>query len=57
MHHLIYKTKKTIVKMFERIGFVLEENKVKDKSFQIKMAVYRNYNSPEDKIYEASKLG
>ena len=57
MHHLIDKTKKTIVKMFERIGFVSEENKVKDKSFQIKMAVYRNYNSPEDKIYEASKLG
>ena len=54
MDHLIDKTKKTIEKMFERIARVLDENYVKGKSFQIKIAVYRNYNSPEDKIYQES---
>jgi hypothetical protein len=54
MDHLIDKTKKTIEKMFERIAHVLDENNIKDKSFQIKIAVYRNYNSPEDKIYQGS---
>ena len=54
MGHLIDKTKKTIEKMFERIAAVLNENNVKDKSFQIKIAVYRNYNSSEDKIFQGS---
>jgi hypothetical protein len=54
MDHLINKTKKTIEKMFERITHVLEENNIRDKSFQIKIAIYRNYNSPEDKIYQGS---
>ena len=53
MINLLDKTKKTISKMFKRITQVLEKDKIKE-SFEIKIAVYRNYSSPEDEIYQES---
>ena len=53
MTQLLDKTKNTIETMFERVTHVLDKNNI-NKSFQLKIAVYRNYNSPEDKILEES---
>ena len=53
MSHLIEKTKKTIGEMFRRVTDLLT-SEGDDKSFEIKIAVYRNYNSPESMIYEQS---
>jgi hypothetical protein len=55
MAHLLDKTKKTIETVFDRITNVLVKSDLKEKSFQIKIAVFRNYNSSEDKILEQSK--
>jgi hypothetical protein len=54
MTHLLEKTKKTIQAVFERITEVLENNNYNHKSFEIKIAVFRNYNSSEDKILQQS---
>jgi hypothetical protein len=54
MDNLLEKAKSTLVTMLKRINNVLDENNIKDKTFQIKIAAYRNYNSPEDKILQQS---
>jgi hypothetical protein len=54
MSHLLEKTKKTVQAVFESIAEFLENNNQNHKSFEIKIAVFRNYNSPEDKILQQS---
>jgi hypothetical protein len=54
MSHLLEKTKNTIKAVFELITEFLENNNYNHKSFEIKIAVFRNYNSPEDKILQQS---
>jgi hypothetical protein len=40
--------------MFERVSEILDENGLSENSFEVKIAVYRNYNSLETKILQAS---
>ncbi|CAF4678093.1 unnamed protein product [Rotaria sp. Silwood2] len=40
--------------MFERASKILQEHNISSNSFQIQFAVYRNYNSKEDKILQSS---
>ena len=54
MTHLLEKTKKTIQAVFKRITEILENSNYNDKSFEIKIAVFRNYNSSQDKIFQQS---
>ena len=56
MFHLLDKTKKTLEVMFKRVCDVLEEHLFSSNSFQIKIAVYRNYNSSESMILEVTHL-
>jgi methanogenic corrinoid protein MtbC1 len=53
MAKLLEKTKKTLNTTFERVADILKERK-REQSFQIKIAVYRNYNSTENMILEQS---
>jgi hypothetical protein len=53
MEKLLDKTKKTLKTMFERVAKILDEHKF-PQSFQVKIAVYRNYNSNEIMILEQS---
>ena len=52
MNLLLSHTKKTLEIMFQRVSEVLKENNFSYKSFQIKIAVYRNYNSSKDMILQ-----
>ena len=52
MNLLLDQTKKTLETMFQRVSDVLKENNFSSNSFQIKIAVFRNYNSPQDTILE-----
>ena len=54
MYYVLDKTKKTLNEMFERVASILSEQSINE-SFQIKIAVFRNYNSDEAKILEQSK--
>ena len=54
MASLLDTTKKTLVEMFDQIGEVLKEHAFGGNEFQIKISVYRNYNSSEDEIYQHS---
>ena len=49
---LLDQTKKTLEVMFQRVSDVLKENNFSANSFQIKIAVFRNYNSSIDMILE-----
>jgi hypothetical protein len=54
MSLLLDQTKKTLETMFQRVSDVLKENNFSSNSFQIKIAVFRNYNSSQDTILEVS---
>jgi hypothetical protein len=54
MYHLLHKCKTTVDIMFERASGILKDNNISSDSFQIQFAVYRNYNSREDKILQSS---
>ncbi|CAF4350286.1 unnamed protein product, partial [Rotaria magnacalcarata] len=40
--------------MFERTSEILKDHKMDSNSFQLQFAVYRNYNSLEDKLLQSS---
>ncbi|CAF4349492.1 unnamed protein product, partial [Rotaria magnacalcarata] len=40
--------------MFERTSEILKDHKMDSNSFQLQFAVYRNYNSKEDKLLQSS---
>ncbi|CAF3079102.1 unnamed protein product [Rotaria sp. Silwood2] len=54
MYALLHKCKNTVDIMFERASKILQEHNISSNSFQIQFAVYRNYNSKEDKILQSS---
>ena len=54
MYTLLDKTKKTLEVMLGRVGQILEDNNFDPNSFQIKIVVYRNYNSNESEILQSS---
>ena len=54
MVHLLNSCKNTVSTMFERASEILKDNSISSESFQIQFVVYRNYNSEEDKILQAS---
>lgn len=54
MTHLLNSCKNTVSTMFDRISQVLVDHNIKSDSFQIQFVVYRNYNSKEDMILQAS---
>lgn len=54
MSHLLDKTKRTLGVMFERVRQVLEGQAMDAASFQMKLAVYRNYNCPENLLLQQS---
>ncbi len=58
MSLLLDKTKKTLENMFESIKEVLEDSRksssINDDSFQIKIAIFRNYSSSSDLILEVN---
>jgi hypothetical protein len=56
MNLLLDQTKKTLETMFQRVSDVLKENNFSSNSFQIKIAVFRNYNSPQDTILEVKLI-
>ncbi|CAF1088093.1 unnamed protein product [Didymodactylos carnosus] len=54
MSSLLSATKDTVCTMFERASAILREKKLPSDIFSMQFAVYRNYNSDEKKILEAS---
>jgi hypothetical protein len=54
MNHLLDKTKRTLGVMFERVRQVLQAQELDTGSFQMKLAVYRNYNVPENLLLQQS---
>jgi len=54
MDILLDQTKKTLETMFQRVSDVLKEANFSSDSFQIKIAVFRNYNSSKDMILEVT---
>ncbi|CAM4825739.1 unnamed protein product [Rotaria magnacalcarata] len=54
MTHLLHKCKNTVGIMFERTSEILKDHKMDSNSFQLQFAVYRNYNSKEDKLLQSS---
>ncbi|MFN7097405.1 MAG: hypothetical protein ACK4PR_07595, partial [Gammaproteobacteria bacterium] len=50
MSHLLKNAKATVGTMFNRASEVLRDNGYEPNAFQVQFAVYRNYNSQEDKI-------
>ena len=54
MNLLLAQTKKTLEIMFQRVSDVLKENNFSYNSFQIKIAVFRNYNSSKDMILQVT---
>jgi hypothetical protein len=55
MDLLLEQTKKTLETMFQRVSDVLKEANFSSDSFQIKIAVFRNYNSSKDMILQVKK--
>ena len=56
MYLLLDQTKKTLETMFQRVSNILKENNFSTNSFQIKIAVFRNYNSMPERILEVHSL-
>ena len=56
MDILLDHTKKTLETMFQLVSDVLKEANFSSDSFQIKIAVFRNYNSSKDMILEVKKV-
>ena len=54
MSSLLSATKDTICTMFERASTILAEKGLPNDAFQMQFAVYRNYNSNENKILQVS---
>ncbi|CAF4122389.1 unnamed protein product [Adineta steineri] len=54
MYSLLHKCKNTVDIMFGRASEILRENNIQSNSFQLQLAVYRNYNSTEEKILQFS---
>ncbi|CAM2727660.1 unnamed protein product [Rotaria socialis] len=54
MSHLLHKCKNTVDIMFERTSEILKDHGMDSNSFQLQFAVYRNYNSLEDKLLQSS---
>lgn len=54
MIHLLHKCKNTVDIMFKRVSEILTDHKMDSNTFQIQFVVYRNYNSPEDKLLQSS---
>lgn len=54
MNHLLNSCKNTVSTMFNRTSEVLKDHNIESDSFQIQFVVYRNYNSREDRILQAS---
>eukprot|EP00975_Prorocentrum_lima_P028650 6020854-Prorocentrum_lima.AAC.1 len=53
MWKTLTRTKETVVNMCQRAYDILERRSI-EKSFEMQIAVYRNYNVPPDRIFEAS---
>ncbi|CAF1090872.1 unnamed protein product [Didymodactylos carnosus] len=54
MSSLLSAAKETVCIMFERASAVLEGKGLSGDAFQMQFAVYRNYNSKENKLLEVS---
>ncbi|CAF4711773.1 unnamed protein product, partial [Rotaria sp. Silwood2] len=54
MSNLLDAAKETVGTMFERASEVLKEEELASDAFRMQFAIYRNYNSKEKKILEAS---
>lgn len=54
MTHLLHKCKHKVDDMVQRASQILIDNGYNPNTFQIQFAVYRNYNSKEEKILQAS---
>ncbi|CAF1267204.1 unnamed protein product [Adineta steineri] len=54
MSNLLSATKNTVCTMFERASCILAEKKIPNDIFSMQFAVYRNYNSLENKILQVS---
>ncbi|CAF4640605.1 unnamed protein product [Rotaria socialis] len=54
MYALLHKSKNAVDIMFERASAILKEKGFASNSFEIQFAVYRNYNSKEEKILQYS---
>ena len=54
MTYLLDKLKNKLETMFERVFAVLNDANLNLDSFQIKLAVYRNYNSTETMLMQTS---
>ncbi|CAF2394409.1 unnamed protein product [Rotaria sp. Silwood2] len=54
MSNLLSATKDTVCTMFERASGILEGKGLSKDSFSMQFAIYRNYNSRENKILEVS---
>ncbi|CAF3928132.1 unnamed protein product [Rotaria sp. Silwood2] len=54
MSNLLSAAKETVCTMFERASDILKEQMLPSDAFQMQIAIYRNYNSKENKILQAS---
>ncbi|CAF1610759.1 unnamed protein product [Rotaria magnacalcarata] len=54
MSSLLSAAKETVCTMFERASDILKEEMLPSDAFQMQIAIYRNYNSRENKILQAS---
>jgi hypothetical protein len=54
MSNLLSAAKETVCTMFERASSILKEKMLPSDAFQMQIAIYRNYNSEENKILQAS---
>jgi hypothetical protein len=54
MSGLLSAAKETVCTMFERASIVLAEKGLPSDAFQMQFAIYRNYNSAENKILQVS---
>ena len=54
MGGLIHRTKVTVENMFKQAYDILQGRGIGEDSFEVQFAVYRNYNSSEDRILQAS---
>ena len=54
MSSLLSAAKETVCTMFERASDILTDRQLPSNTFQMQIAVYRNYNSTESKILQAS---
>jgi len=54
MSGLITQGKNTVQEMFKRISYILTQNNMDPKCFQLQFVAYRNYNAPESELLRAS---